>query len=106
MAFRPTKKNVPPSRIGDVLKGFFDRHMPKAVGDETRVFVAWPKAVGTKIARQASPRSFRNGILFVETRHSMWTAELTSQRHLIQRRLNEALGRELVREIHFRVGRS
>ena len=106
MAFKPTRKNLRPSRIGDLLKGFFEEKMPKTVGDEINVFGAWSKAVGADVSRQASPRSFRNGILFVETRHSMWTSELSARRHLIQRKINEALGKEVVRDIHFRVGRT
>ncbi len=79
--------------------------MPKIVGDEIRVFGAWAKAVGQEISRQAKPKYFRNGILFVETSHPAWTTELQSKRHLIQRKLNESLGQEVVREIHFRQAR-
>lgn len=76
--------------------------MPKQMGDEMRVFGQWGKAVGPEISRQANPKAFRNGILFVETRHPVWTMELTSKRHVIRKRLNEALGGEVVREIQFR----
>ncbi len=105
MAMKPPRKNRQPSLIGDVLKGFFEQKMPKGLGDESAVFGAWPKAVGSDITRHATPVFFKNGILFVETRHPMWTSELTNKRHLIQRKLNETIGKELVREIHFRLGR-
>jgi predicted nucleic acid-binding Zn ribbon protein len=105
MAMQPPRKSRQPSKLGEVLKGFFEEKMPKGLGDETAVFGAWPRAVGADVNRQARPTSFRNGILFVETRHPMWTTELTNKRHLIQRKLNEAIGKELVREIHFRLGR-
>lgn len=99
------RKNSQPSTIGDLLKGFFSEKMPKSLGDQTAVFSAWGKAVGNDVSRQAVPVHFKNGILFVETRHPMWTAELSNKRHLIQRKLNEAIGKDLVREIHFRLGR-
>ncbi len=102
MGFQPKRKNRGPDTIGSLLKTFLDRNLPKTMGDETRVFGAWAKAVGQDVNRQAVPVSFRNGILFVETRHPVWTAELTSRRHHLQRKLNEALGKETVREIHFR----
>lgn len=105
MAMKAPRKNLQPSKIGDLLKGFLEQKMPKGLGDETAVFGAWPKAVGADITRHAMPVSFRNGILFVETRHPMWTTELTNKRHIIQRKLNQALGKDLVREIHFRLGR-
>ncbi|MFX6182669.1 DUF721 domain-containing protein, partial [Acinetobacter baumannii] len=79
--------------------------VPRTLSEETRVFGAWPKAVGGDVSRQANPVSYKNGILFVETRHPVWTAELTGKRHVILRKLNEALGTDLVREIYFRQAR-
>jgi predicted nucleic acid-binding Zn ribbon protein len=105
MGFQPKRKSQGPSRIGDILKAIFDDKVPKTMSDETRVFGAWPKAVGADVSKQANPTSFRNGILFVETRHPVWTSELNSKRHLIQRKLNESLGKDLVREIHFRLAK-
>ncbi len=105
MAMKPPRKYRQPSPLGELLKGFFEQKMPKGLGDEPAIFGAWPKAVGIEITKNATPVYFKNGILFVETRHPMWTSELTNKRHLIQRKLNEALGKELVREIHFRLGR-
>lgn len=101
MAQRPRKKSGP-SRIGEVLQEFMQTSMPKAVGEEVRVFGAWPKAVGSDISKQANPVGFRNGILFVETKHPIWTTELTAKRHQIQKKLNAAIGQDLVRDIHFR----
>jgi predicted nucleic acid-binding Zn ribbon protein len=98
----PPRKKAGPSRIGDLLKDFLQESMPKSLGDELQIFGAWPAAVGVDISRQAQPKSFRNGILFVETRHSIWTTELTARRHKIQKKLNQALGKEVVKEIHFR----
>lgn len=106
MGFQPKRKSRGPERIGALLKNFFEDKVPKSVNEETRVFGAWPKAVGSDVSRQASPVWYKNGILFVETRHPIWTAELTSKRHLILRKLNEALGSPMVREIHFRQAKS
>jgi predicted nucleic acid-binding Zn ribbon protein len=104
MAFGPKKKSGP-SSISSLLQEFLKNAMPKNLSDELRVFGAWPAAVGQEISRQAEPRLFKNGILFVETKHPIWTTELTAKRHLIQRRMNAALGGELVRDIHFRQAR-
>ena len=106
MALIRKRKSQGPSPIGEILRDFFDKNMPKSLGEEVSVFGAWPKAVGSEISRQATPKYYRNGILFVETRHRMWTVELMSKRHLIQRRINEALGRDLVREIRFQQARN
>lgn len=105
MGFTPKRKSQGPSRVGDVLKKFFDGKVPQNLSEETLVFGVWPRAVGSDVSRQANPTSFRNGILFVETRHPVWTTELNSRRHVIQKKLNAALGKDLVREIHFRLAK-
>lgn len=104
MAKTPPKKSGPVA-LGNVLQEFFRGAMPKGLGDEVKVFGAWSKAVGQEISKQAKPKGFRNGILFVETMHPLWTTELQAKRHQIQKRLNEEIGHALVREIHFRQAR-
>lgn len=104
MVMNPKKKSGP-SAIGDLLKEFLSTAMPKNLNEEVRVFGAWPGAVGQDVSRQANPKAFKNGILFVETKHPIWTTELTARRHLILRRMNEALGKEVVKDIYFRQAR-
>ena len=88
------------------VKQLIEEHILTANNvDEGRVLSLWSRAVGQDISRQTHPVSFRNGILFVETRHPVWTAELSSRRHSIRKKLNEALGKDLIREIHFRQAR-
>lgn len=101
----PPKKKSGPSPIGELLKDFLKTAMPKNLNEEVRVFGAWPSAVGLDVSRQAQPKAFKNGILFVETKHPIWTTELTSKRHLILRRMNESLGKEMVKDIYFRQAR-
>lgn len=96
------KQNSRPSKIGDLLRDFLDKSMPKSLGDETKVFGAWPSAVGQEVNRQAKPTAYRNGVLFVETKHPIWTTELTAKRHIILKKLNGALGSDMVKDIHFR----
>jgi len=105
MGFSPKGKSKGPELLGSLLKSFFEGKLPKNLGDESRIFAEWPRAVGGDVSRQAAPTSFRNGILFVETHHPIWTAELTARRHIILRKLNEALGGSIVREIQFRQSR-
>ena len=102
MGFLPKRKSRGPERVGTLLNTFLENKIPKNLSEESKVFGAWSKAVGGDVSKQAAPTAFRNGILFVETRHPVWAVELNSKRHVIQRKLNEALGKDLVREIHFR----
>lgn len=105
MALRKNKKPSGPSAIGELLTEFFQSAMPPQMRRETQIFREWSKVVGSDIAKQAQPKSFRNGILFVETRHPSWTMELQARRHLIRGKLNTVLGEELVKDIHFRQAR-
>lgn len=109
MAMKKTNKNngktTGPSTLSELVQDFLQVKMPASMGEEVRVFGEWPKAVGADISKQAQPKTFRNGILFVETRHPIWTTELQSKSHLIRKRLNDALGGDFVKEIHFRQAR-
>jgi predicted nucleic acid-binding Zn ribbon protein len=92
--------------IGDILKELFPvEAMPKGMNEELRVLGAWATSVGPEIAKNASPKTLRNGILFVETRHPVWASELQTKSHLIRKKINETLGADFVREIQFRVAR-
>lgn len=103
---RPSGKKSGLTPIGEILKEILPANaMPKGLGDELRVLGAWPGAVGSEVAKNASPTTFRGGILFVETKHPIWATELQGKSHLIRRKLNEKLGAELVREIQFRLAR-
>lgn len=102
---RMGKSGVSP--IGEILKEVFPASaMPKGLGEEMQVLGIWAAAVGPDIAKNANPKTMRNGILFVETRHPVWNTELQAKSHLIRRKLNERIGAELVREIHFRLARA
>ena len=94
-----------PTSLTDLIQDFLKVKMPPSMGDEVRVFGQWPKAVGPEVSRQAEPKGFKNGILFVETRHPIWTTELQAKSHIIRKKMNEALGSEVVREIHFRLAK-
>jgi predicted nucleic acid-binding Zn ribbon protein len=67
-----------------------------------RVQREWPNAVGDAIAREAQPVGERDGTLVVECRSSVWAQELDLMAPDLLRRLNEALGDELVRDLRCR----
>jgi predicted nucleic acid-binding Zn ribbon protein len=96
------QKSSGPAKIGDLLGIFLKEKMPPSIDEEAKIFSFWSSAVGSEIAKQANPMSFKNGILFVETKHSAWITELNTRRHTIVRKLNSAMGKEIIREIHFR----
>ncbi len=63
----------------------------------------WSKAVGEDISERTNPVSIRNGILFVGVTNSMWLQQLIFMKSEILAKLNEKLGGDFVKDIHFRV---
>ncbi len=70
--------------------------------DEYGVLTAWSSVVGDRIAAVSTALRIENGVLFVGVTTAPWRAELSMQRQDIMRRINAAVGKEVVREIRFR----
>lgn len=66
------------------------------------VVTSWPALVGEQIAKVSTAKRMENGVLFVEVANAPWRAELTMRRGEIARKINAALGKNVVKEIRFR----
>jgi predicted nucleic acid-binding Zn ribbon protein len=62
----------------------------------------WAEVVGPQIAAITSAERCENGILYVAVDNAPWRAELTMRRLEIVKKLNAALGQEIVKDIRFR----
>jgi len=60
--------------------------------------------VGEAVAKNAKPAGFKGKILLVNVVSSVWIQELQYYRNDMIRKLNEALGKELVCDIKFKIG--
>ncbi len=69
---------------------------------ESLALVHWPEVVGPQGAAASQPESVRDGILFVRTRSSVWSHELTLHKPRLLAGLNRLLGGPVVKEIVFR----
>jgi len=69
------------------------------------VWRVWAKAVGDTIAQQAQPAFVRGGILFVKCSSSAWMQQLQFMKGTICEALNRLLGKEVVKEIRFQIGK-
>jgi len=61
--------------VGEIL---FAALKDKGLGaklEENALMKLWPKAVGSQIAAQTQPDSFRAGTLFVKTTSSVWVQQ-------------------------------
>jgi hypothetical protein len=87
--------------LGQTLARFgLDRRL-----DDYRVWQAWDEVVGLTISRNAQPVRLDGPRLIVTVRSSTWLQELSLLQRELVRRLNEWMGRDVVHEIFFVVGR-
>ena len=69
--------------------------------DEYDAVLQWESLVGEHIANAASAVKIVKGVLFVKVRSSVWRNELSLRKEEILNTLNNALGREIVKDIRF-----
>jgi predicted nucleic acid-binding Zn ribbon protein len=62
----------------------------------------WARAVGPQAADASQADSVRDGVLFVRTRSSVWSHELTLHKPRLIQALNRMLGGRVIRDIVFR----
>jgi len=87
--------------IGSVLQSALKRlHIDRQV-HESSCLVLWDRVVGRFLASVTQPERFRSGILYVNTRSPSWAQELEFHKADLIARLNERLGRAVVRDIRF-----
>ena len=69
--------------------------------DEYQAVVRWQEIVGEHIAKISEATRIRQGILFVRVSASTWRNELQLRKPEIMKKLNKALGEDLVKDIKF-----
>jgi predicted nucleic acid-binding Zn ribbon protein len=72
---------------------------------EATIKMAWEGMVGKDVAKHTNPAFLKKGILMVGVDSSAWAYELSTHlKSLMLKKINQGLGREAVKDIHFRVG--
>ena len=69
---------------------------------ESLAFAYWEQVVGPQAAAATQPDTVRDGILFVKTKSSVWSQELTFMKAHIITELNRRIGKPVIKEIVFR----
>jgi predicted nucleic acid-binding Zn ribbon protein len=70
--------------------------------EEYQVVTSWGDVVGEQIAKVTQAQRMENGVLFVGVSTAPWRAELSMKRMEIMQKINDALGKKVVKEIRFR----
>lgn len=92
-------------KLGEVLKKSLKRLDLSPKLEEYGVWPVWDEIVGATIARNAQPEKIRNGTLFVKVSSSTWMQELQYMKEMISEKLNQSLGKEVVKNIFFVIGK-
>ncbi len=69
---------------------------------ESLALAYWSRVVGAQAAAATEPETVRDGVLFVRTKSSVWSHELTLHKPRLLLGLNRMLGGKLITDIVFR----
>lgn len=98
----PSPENVVP--IGDVVRAVLTESGLAQQWQQREILEAWPELVGEPIARQATPRQLRSGVLIVEVSHPAWLSELERyHKQVILERLRARFPSHKIRALRFQI---
>ena len=90
--------------LKDILPGLYRREKSMTAEDEEElVRTYWPSTVGPHIARRTRPVRILNGRLIVDIEGHEWRRQLAPMGRTIARRLNGAVGKDVLEDVEFRV---
>lgn len=95
-------KHTDAETVGAIIQRFLKAENLDGKLDEQRVSALWPDVVGQGINRYTMSRSVKDGVLYVRISSAPLRQELVLNRSILIKRLNEAVGREVIRDIVFR----
>ncbi len=96
-------RHARPTRLGEILRAALARLPAGRDLAHYEVWTHWESAVGPAIARHAWPERLHRGVLVVAVDGPEWMQELQFLKRELQARLNERLGRPVVRQIYLSV---
>jgi predicted nucleic acid-binding Zn ribbon protein len=88
--------------MGEALQKFLAQTGMAGTLRQFDALTQWDMIVGEQIARVTRAERIEHGVLIVAVATAPWRAELTLRRREILRRINEAIGGRVVRDIQFR----
>lgn len=98
------KKNKEFVHIGDILNSVFKTCRRDRDEELSKVWNLWDNAVGDVIAKNARPEAFKGRILLVHVNSPPWMHQLQFLKKDIIKKINTALGKDLVQDIKFKIG--
>lgn len=88
--------------VGDIINQVLRQERLDVRLDEQRALAMWPQLVGPGINRYTTARSVKDGVLTFTISSAPLRNQLMLSRSSLITRINEALGRDVIKEIIFR----
>lgn len=96
---RSGNKNI--HRIDEALNALWDKLGLSEQAELFETLGQWEEIAGEKIAAKTKPLYVKNRILYVKSDGAAWMHEFQYSKGDIIRKLNERLGRPLIKDIRF-----
>jgi predicted nucleic acid-binding Zn ribbon protein len=96
------RRGKPLGTAGEALERFLAHSTTGPKVRESLALAYWAEAVGALAAASSEADCVRDGVLFVRTKSSVWSHELSLHKEHILRTLNERLGHAVIKDIRFR----
>ncbi len=95
-------KRTEARNVGQIITDVLKRENLDVALDEHRASALWPHIVGDGINRYTIRRYVKDGVMTVYLSSASLANELMLNRAAIIQRINEALGRDIIRDIIFK----
>lgn len=95
-------KRTEAMKVGDIITKLLKEDNIDRQFDEQKVVYLWPEIVGSGINRYTVSRYVRNGVLYLHLSSAALRNELMMSRTALIKRLNEAVGSEVIHDIVIR----
>ena len=95
-------KRTEAKNIGQIINDLLQKENLDVALDEHRASALWPQIVGDGINRYTVKRYVKDGVMTVHLSSASLANELMLNRERIIKHINEAIGRDIIREIIFK----
>ncbi len=85
------------SVINDIIPKIISENNPEFF----QIRLLWEKAFEANVVRNASPEKFSRNTLYITAKNNIWKYELYYYREQIKDKLNQLLGKDLIKDIKF-----
>jgi predicted nucleic acid-binding Zn ribbon protein len=92
------------THISDILSKALSKYKPPQETEITQIWKIWDLSLGTSIAQNAKPDTFKNGQLQVIVSSSVWIHQLKFLEKEMIANLNARLNTALITHLRFKIG--